>query len=81
MEEGVGTAPFCPLARRVRDGVGVVSEPENRDRLALGVANSEDGVVDRRRRLCLEAPAGEEESVLPIGLEKESSGDEGPVKK
>lgn len=63
--------------RRVRDGVGVVSEAANRDREAGGVANAV-GVVDRRRLLCREASAGDE-NVLPIGLEKESSGEEGPV--
>ena len=60
-----------------RDGVGVASEAANRDRWAGGVANA-DGVVERRRRLRPELSPGEEK-VLPIGLEKESSGDEGPA--
>ena len=63
--------------RRVREvGVGVVSEAAKRERAAGGVANAV-GVTDRRRRLW-RAAAGEEK-VLPIGLEMESSGDEGPV--
>lgn len=74
MEGGVRAVP---LVRRLRDGVGVVSEAAKRE--AGGVAKAV-GVVDRRRRLWREAAASAgEEKVLPIGLEMESSGEEGPV--
>lgn len=70
VEVGVGgTRPAPPLWRE--RGIGVASEEANRDRCAGGVA-----VEERRRRL----PTGEE-NVLPIGLERESSGDEGPLLK
>lgn len=65
--------PALPLCRS-RDGVGVPSEEANRDRCGGGVPNA-DGVEDRRRRL---RPG--EEKVLAIGLETESSGEEGPEK-
>lgn len=60
-----------------RGGVGVASEEANRDRLVGGVANA-DGVEDRRR-LLRRPPSPGDDSVLPIGLEKESSGEEGPA--
>lgn len=65
--------------RRVRDGVGVPSEEaaKREDGGGGGEANVE-GVVDRRRLLRPEASPGDEK-VFPIGLEKESSGEEGPV--
>ena len=77
----VGVAGTCPPPPplpplwRERGAVGVASEEANRERRSDGVANAE-GVDERRRRLL----AGEEK-VLPIGLERESSGDEGPEKK
>ena len=72
--EVAGTRP-PPLLWRERGAVGVASEEANRERRSDGVANAE-GVEERRRRLL----AGDEK-VLPMGLERESSGDEGPEKK
>jgi len=68
-----GTRP--PTLWRERGAVGVASEEANRERRSDGVADA-DGVEDRRRRLL---PG--DENVLPIGLERESSGEEGPNRK
>lgn len=78
MDVGVGGTrppppPAAVLPLRRRDGVGVASEEANRDRCGGGVP---DGVKDRRTRL---RPG--EELVLPIGLDWESSGEEGPEKR
>ena len=66
--EGVGVAS---------DGVGVVSEAANRECGCGGVANAGD--ADGRRPLLRRVPSPGDEKVLPIGLEYESSGEEGPV--
>lgn len=65
--EGVGVAS---------DGVGVVSEAANRECGCDGVANAGD--ADGRRPLLRRVPSPGDEKVLPIGLEYESSGEEGP---
>lgn len=57
----------------------MASEEANRDRWGGGVPNA-DGVEERRRRCLGRAASPGEENVLPIGLERESSGDEGPEK-
>lgn len=75
MEVAGTRPPPPPLLWRERGAVGVASEEANRERRSDGVANAE-GVEERRRRLL----AGDEK-VLPMGLERESSGDEGPEKK
>lgn len=60
-----------------RVGVGVASEEPNRDRLGGGVAKV-DG-VEERPRLFRRAASPGDDNVLPIGLEKESSGEEAPA--
>jgi len=70
-----GIRPPPPTPWRERGAVGVASEEANRERRSDGVANAE-GVEERRRRLL---PG--DEKVLPMGLERESSGEEGPIRK
>lgn len=74
-----GGALLLPLAfvRRDREGVEVASGVAKRDCWTGGVADA-DGVVDLRRPLRREASPGDEK-VFPIGLENESSGEEGPT--
>lgn len=89
VEEGVDAAKGLPLAppdtrRCVLEGVGVASdEAAKRDRCAGGVAAKLEGVEDPpccrlRRPPARAAVLSGEDSVLPMGLEKESSGEEGP---
>lgn len=81
VDEGALRLPDAEF-RRVRDGVGVPSEealPKREDGGGGGVAN-DDGVVDPRLLLRREASPGDEK-VFPIGLENESSGEEGPLLK
>ena len=78
VDEGALLLPFV-FACRERDGVGVASGVAKRDCWAGGVANA-DGVVDRPLLLRREASPGDEK-VFPIGLENESSGEEGPKDK
>lgn len=76
VEVGVaGTRPPPDLCLD-RDGVGVASSA-NRERCGGGVPNA-DGVEERPRRRLRRAASPGEDNVLPIGLERESSGDEGP---
>lgn len=68
----------CPLeGGAASDGVGVVSELANRECGCGGVAYA--GEADESRPRLRRVPSPGDEKVLPIGLENESSGEEGPV--
>lgn len=85
----VGVAAAAPEAAEVgiggvddgvrrfrRDGVGVASDDAAANREDLGGGG---GVAEtERRRLRREALPGDDEKVFRMGLENESSGDEGP---
>lgn len=76
--EGVFLLLPPPRGRREVGGVGVVAaSAANREFCGgVGVASAAEDRPRRPRRVA--APPGEE-NVLPIGLEIESSGEEGPV--
>lgn len=86
--KGLPLPPPPDVRRCAREGVGVVSNAAaKRDRCAGGVDAKLEGVEDppppRRRRPPPRAPGraaglSGEDCVLPMGLEKESSGEEGP---
>lgn len=75
MDVGVAAIGVEEPRRRRREGVGVAPEGPSRDRRAPPDTGVSAGVVDRRPR---RRPAGEDE-VLRMGLESNSSGEEGPA--
>ncbi|KAL7002656.1 hypothetical protein U1Q18_003811 [Sarracenia purpurea var. burkii] len=74
---GVDVEPLLPPRLRCElEGVGVASVAANRECWG-GVGVAYDAVDRRPRFRRLESPG--EENVLPIGLDIESSGEEGPI--